>query len=78
MKIDHIEYTIGEHYLPGIINVDYTGLDETELDMLNEWFKDNEKPYSHFDVLDPDSHFARCEVSGLFSNCVTVCQYFRG
>jgi hypothetical protein len=77
MKIDHCEYTIAEHFAAAIINDDYSGLDDSEESNLREWLNDNEKPYSHWDIQDDDRHFARCEITGLMADCITMRQYFR-
>ena len=77
MKFEYYDYTISEHYAPAIINDDYSGLDDGEHAALTNWLEDNEQRASHWDIEDENRHFARCEVSGLMSDCLTIRQYFR-
>ena len=79
MKLnDFYEYTIGSHFLSAIINSDCSGLDDRD-----EWFLDeflaNLPPAAvggSWDVQDGEAEFALCEVTNLYSDCVTVKLHF--
>jgi hypothetical protein len=58
------------HYLPALINGDYSGLSDTEQDELDSWFKeykDSGAIYT-FNVSD-DTEYAEDCVTGLMSDC---------
>ena len=77
MKLDYFEYRISSHYLCALINGDYSGLDDSEEGLFNEWLDAvNIKPGSHWQVEDDGENFTQCEVSGLSSDCAVVRQYF--
>jgi hypothetical protein len=63
------EVTISEWFICAIEYNDMTGLDDEEESQLNEWL-DN-YPCCMFDYGD-SSEFAKCEITGLMSDCVTV------
>lgn len=67
-----IEYTIAEYYLPALINGDYTGLsDEAEYDLEMFLAKVN-LPTGHWSQEDYSKEFAKCDVSGLMSECAHI------
>jgi hypothetical protein len=75
---DYYELTLAAHYLPALINADYTGLDDTEAADLDAFMRDYWKlPDATLD-LPPDSehYFAVDEVSGLHADCYTCRLYF--
>lgn len=76
MKFDHYEYTIGAHFLPALINDDYSGLYDDEQPILDEWLESNSMRGSHWAVEDDSERFATCEISGLSNQCAIVRQYF--
>jgi len=75
--MDFYEYTISEHFAPAIINDDYTGLEDEEHALLDAWLDDNGMRASHWTVESESSDLARCEITGLLSDCATVRQCFR-
>ncbi len=76
MKPDYFEFSIASHYLPALINGDYSGMDETETRLFSEWFESLDRRIQTFDCVDYGDNFKRCEVSGLFADCSTVRGYF--
>jgi len=76
MEFDYIEHKICGHYLSAIINDDYTGLDDEEEQLLNQWLDNNFIMYSHFDVISEEGRFAFCDVCELMGDVYLVCQYF--
>lgn len=64
-----IEYTIGEHFLPAIINGDYSGLEDEEEGMLNAFLQSIGT--GTWDCGD-EVGFALCEVTRLWGDCVEV------
>ena len=77
MQIDHADFVIGSHFLPALINGDYTGLNDAEEAALSAWLDANSKPYSHWDVLDHGNNFAVCQINNIHSDCATVRMYWR-
>ena len=75
IKFDYHEFTIGEHFLPAIINGDYTGLDDTEVSQLDSWL-DGRHKRGHWDVPDTRVSFDTCEICELYADCVTARYYF--
>jgi hypothetical protein len=75
--MNHYEYTISEHFLSAVINNDYSGLDDSEHELLEQWLDDNSIRSGHWSVENEERDFAKCEIINLMSNCVTIRQYFR-
>lgn len=74
---DHFEYTIGTHWFSAIINDDYTGLSNEEENQLNRFLSEsNNLDDARWQMPENESHFAICEISGLFSDCYTVKLHF--
>jgi hypothetical protein len=81
---DHFEYTIAAHWLAPIFNSDFSGLsDEEEKQFLD--FLDTAGNIGFSNLCDatwsmPDdteeTHFSRCEITGLHSDCYTLRLYF--
>jgi len=76
MKLDYFEYKIGEHFMSAIINDDFTGLDDSEEETLNEWLENNDMRASHWAIEDDSENYCECEVSGLVNRCVVARLYF--
>lgn len=67
-----IDYYVGGHYLPAIINYDWTGLEEEEANLLDEWYENLEKP-GYFEVPhSAESEFRVCDISGLYNDCYNL------
>lgn len=72
MKFIVEEYCIASHYLGSLINADPTGLEDEEAADFDEWVKlVQDGRVGHWDC-DRDSDIARCEVTGLLSDCTNV------
>jgi hypothetical protein len=77
---DHYEFKISGHYLPALINGDYSGLEDEEIRELHDWMHGARVcamdsgftvgHWSHDECGDDD--WGRCEVSGLFAMRETV------
>jgi hypothetical protein len=76
MKLDYFEYTIGEHFMPAIINDDFTGLDDSEATTLKVWLENNDMRASHWVIEDNSENYCVCEISGLVNRCVVARLYF--
>ena len=61
-------YTIADHRLSPIINGDYTGLEDDEIQTLDAFLADL-PPNGIWDVVSDEGHFARDEISDLHANC---------
>lgn len=73
MTFDYYQYDICGHYLPAIINGDYSGLSDAEEAEVNHWLDTlpAEAAYGHWDISDECPDFRRDDVSGLMGDCVT-------
>lgn len=75
MKFDHYEYIVSEHYLPAIVNDDYSSLDDGEIEKLVTWL-DGVPINGHWDIEDNSEGIRTCEICELLSNCMTIKRYF--
>jgi hypothetical protein len=79
MKLnDYYYFTVGSHFLSAIINADCSGLDDSDERALNDFIA-NLPPAAvggTWDVEDYETHFNRCEVTDLHSDCVNVSLHF--
>ena len=74
---DYFEYRVSEHFLPAIVNDDYTGLNDEESNLLQQFLTEASKLENAIWVIDEDSsNFIDCDVTGLFSNCHKVKLHF--
>ena len=81
---DHFQFTISQHYLPAIINDDWTGLSDKEANALSGFLMHastlipaNAKS-SHWAVdVEDCTNFARCEVSNLYSDVSDISLMFQ-
>jgi len=76
MEFDYYQYEISGHYASAIINGDYSGLSNQEETALTLFMANLPVNNGHFDVMEDESNFARCEVSGLHDDCLIVRLYF--
>ena len=67
---DHIEYTIGEHWLVAIVNDDHSGLTDTECRQLDGFLE--RLPCAGAWDFDDGMGFTRDEISGLYADCVSA------
>ena len=76
MEFDYYQYEISGHYASAIINGDESGLSPVEISDLTAFMADLPVKNGHFDVVEGESNFAHCEISGLYDDCLTVRLYF--
>lgn len=80
MHWDYFEYHIGEHFLPALINGDSCGMTDDECAELAEFERASRAAahaagftVGHWAGMAEDGEcFRRCDVSGLYANCVAV------
>ena len=68
--------TVAEHWLPAIINGDYSGLNDEEIETLNDWLEENAKPSSVWTTYDYPE-FDRDTISGYMAKCYIVTHHYR-
>ena len=75
---DYYELTLAAHYLPALVNADYSGLDDDVADDLDAFMSDYWKlPDATLDLpSDAEPHFDVDDVSGLHGDCYTCRLYF--
>lgn len=74
---DYHELTLAAHYIPALVNADYSGLDDDEAADLDVFMRDYWKlPDATLDITDKETYFAVDEVSGLHADCYTCRIYF--
>jgi DNA-directed RNA polymerase subunit RPC12/RpoP len=67
-----IDFVVGDHFLPGLVNADISGLDDEEIQQLREFEgKCAVLGSGHFDVGGQED-FAWCDVSGMMATCHRV------
>lgn len=76
MKFQEMDYNIGAHFASALINGDYSGLDDAEEKLFNDWLEQNEMRGGHWDMVGDDIEFTRCEISNLMGDCFTARQYY--
>jgi hypothetical protein len=76
MKFDYYTYHLAGHYLPALINGDYSGLTDQEEKELTA-FIDSLPVTGHFDIVSEESYFKRCKICELHANCYEVRLYFQ-
>ena len=76
MEFDYYQYEISGHYASAIINGDESGLSPAEISDLNAFMAELPVSNGHFDVMEGESNFARCEVSNLHDDCLNFRLYF--
>lgn len=60
---------VGENFAVAIINDDYSGLSEEDIDLLNRFLEDNK---GYFVITDEQPDFRQCTVSKLWDNCLQM------
>ena len=77
MLNDFFEFTISEHLISALINADYSGLNDEEEKLLNDFMSQySDYKNATWDVVSENGHFIDCDVTGLFSNCYDVKLHF--
>ena len=78
MKFDYYQYEISAHFASAIINGDYTGLIDSDIKELDLFMNNLPVDNGHFDIVDYDGEgfFSRCEICGLYSECLNFRFYF--
>ena len=71
MTFDQYDYNIADHWLPALVNADFSGLEAGELEEL-EAFSKSLPGSGHWDFADDYPDFRIDDVSGLFANCVSA------
>lgn len=74
MKFTTRTYTIASHFLPALINGDYTGLEDHE-DLALDAFLAEVACKGHWSCAEEGAGFTRCEVTGLMADCYEVTAY---
>ena len=80
-RFETLTFSVGQHYLSALVNGDWTGLDDADTYLLQDWFDAATEPwtdhsgnrwvYAHESVVDDsDEEFNRCEVCLL--HCATT------
>lgn len=79
---DWFEYRIGSHYLSALINDDESGLEDNEAREFSEWCAAQSEnaqaqgfTVGHWTDIENTENFARCDVTGLLGDVVTVRLY---
>ena len=80
MKTDSFEYTVSNHWLSAIVNGDYSSLCDAERIQLDSFLEGAHKLAAEmpgfrscvWQVETECGHYAKCEVSGLFSDVSDV------
>lgn len=73
---DYYDFAIAGHFLPALINGDYTGLDDLEFIQLSYFLDEYRHLSGTFDVLPTGTDFKTCDVSGQYSEVHDVRLYF--
>jgi hypothetical protein len=73
---DYYEFAIAGHFLPALINGDYTGLDDNEAKQLDRFVDQWQHLSGTFDVLPTGTDFDICEISAKYSETHDVRLYF--
>tara|TARA_R110000868_G_scaffold18467_9_gene81175 strand:+ start:141 stop:392 length:252 start_codon:yes stop_codon:yes gene_type:complete len=76
MKFDYYQYEISAHFASAIINDDYSGLTDNEVKELDLFMGNLPVKNGHFDLVDYEGFFSRCEISGLHDDCFNFRLYF--
>ena len=77
-KFEQYDFVINQFYLPVLINDDYSGLDDQDIDNIKSFLDSLDQIKQIEDALhyhidyDTNINFTRCEVCKLKANCVDV------
>ena len=78
---DYYSFTISDYWLSALINGEYSGLDDDEVEVFSEWEQSSLKlvagtATSHWDF-DDEPYFGKDDITGLMSNVVEVRLLFK-
>ena len=77
MLNDYFQFDISEHLISALINGDYSGLNNVEGKLLNDFVSQySDYKNATWDVVSEESSFIDCDVTGLFSTCHDVKLHF--
>jgi hypothetical protein len=79
MLNDYYEFNIAGHWLPALVNDDFSGLSDAEANEVEEFIYPYIKSLPDLTVavmFDDGASFARDAVSDLYADCYTVRLYF--
>jgi hypothetical protein len=79
MLNDYYEFKIAGHWLPALVNDDFTGLSDAEANLVEDWIYPHLKQLPDMTVavlFDEGRGFAEDEISGLYADCYAVRLYF--
>jgi hypothetical protein len=75
MIIEYDTYTIASHFASAIENGDYSGLEDSEVEELEDFLNTLPRGYHTWQWSEDDEEFATDEVTGLKASCVTATLY---
>lgn len=73
---DYYDFSIAGHFLPALINGDYTGLDDNEAKQLDQFVDQWQHLSGTFDVLPTGTDFKTCDVCSQYAEVHDVRLYF--
>lgn len=73
---DYCDFNISGHFLPALINDDYSGLDDNEAKQIDQFVDQWQHLSGTFDVLPTGTDFKVCEVCDLYAETHDVRLYF--
>jgi hypothetical protein len=77
MTNDYYDFAIAGHFLPALINGDYSGLDNHEVIQIDQFFDEWQSlPEATFDVLPTGTDFRTCYICKAYSEVHYVRLYF--
>jgi len=78
MKInDYFEFSIAGHFLPALINDDYSGLDDIEAMQVNQFVDQWQNlPLATFDVQPTGTDFKTCDICNAYAEVHDVRLYY--
>ena len=78
MKFDYYQYEISAHFVSAIFNGDYSSLIDSDIKELDLFMSNLPVDNGHFDLVDYDGEgfFSRCEICGLYSECLKIRLFF--
>lgn len=62
--------TIASHYASAIINADFSGLDDNELELVTDLV--NEIGSNTVEIVEDSQNFAKCEVCNLYADTIDI------